>query len=755
MFWKVLNNKIPDFIISMKVLKKHLTCFIFIFFSSLTFAQQTKADSISKLLKTYHSSNSPTTIDTLKVNYLNALAWQLSFNNSDTALLISNEALHLAEKILSNNQDKSVVEAIKIGVGTSYYQIGSFYDDKDEYALSMKFYSKAIEIWEELLSTDNSGKVQKKRIKLQKATTLGNVGIVYRKQGNYPKALEYYLQSLKLDEEIGGKKEIATDLGNIGTLYYKLKDYPKTLDYLFRALKMDEELGNKTGVARHLGNIGGVYGEQNDNVKALDFYMRALNITEEIKSKQGIARNLGNIGSIYYIEKDYNKALDCFLRSLKIREEIGSKILISSGLRSIGMLYTATKKYSESEDYLKKSLVMAEELGSLDEMRESNLSLSNLFKATGNYSKALAHYEKAMAIKDSLFNSEKDKEVTRKEMTYEYEKKEAESRAEQEKKDVIAEANTKKQQLILIFVSGGLFLVFAFAGFIFRALRVTRKQKKLIEEKNNQTEEQKKIIIQQKEIVEEKNKDIIDSINYAKRIQDALLKEQEHVSVHLPEHFILFKPKDIVSGDFYWALEKEKQFYLAAVDCTGHGVPGAFMSMLGVAFLNEITASNELLSPSQILDQLRHKIVKELNQTGRDNEAKDGMDISIIRLDLETKEMQWAGANNPLYIIKDGELSELKPDKQCVGYDEEMLPFSNHILHLERGSTLYLFTDGYADQFGGIKGKKFKYSQMKELFLSISRQPIIQQKKILNDTFFNWKGNLEQVDDVCVIGLKI
>lgn len=740
----------------MNAVEKQFIYLFFILLCSNSFAQQTQIDSISRLLKNDRPiPKVPTIADTTRVNHLNALAWQLSSNNSDTALSLSNEALLLAEKILANNNDASSDKAIKIGLGISFYQIGSFYDDKDEYALSMKFYSKAIDIWEELLSKEDPDKVQTRRIKLQKANTLGNVGIVYRKQGNYPKSLEYYLQSLKLDEEVGGKKEIATDLGNIGTLYYKLKNYPKTLDYIFRALKMDEELGNKTGVARHLGNIGGVYGEQNDYKKALDYYIKALKITEEIDNKGGIARNLGNIGSIYFTQKDYEHAREYFFRSLKIREEIGSKMLITSGLRSLGMLYTATKKYSEAQDYLERSLTMAEELGSLDDKRESHLSLSNLFKATGKYSLALDHYEKAVAIKDSLFSSDKDKEITRKEMTYEYEKKEAQIKAEQEKKDVLSEANIKKQHLILLFVSGGLLLVFVFAGFIFRALRFTRKQKKLIEEKNRQTEEQKEIILQQKEIVEEKNKDIIDSINYAKRIQDALLKEQEHVSKHLPEHFILFKPKDIVSGDFYWALEKEKQFYLAAVDCTGHGVPGAFMSMLGVAFLNEITASNYLYSPSEILDQLRDKVVKELNQTGRDQETKDGMDMSIIRLDLETKELQWAGANNPLYLINKGELIEIKPDKQCIGYNDEMHPFNNHTFRMEGETSFYLFTDGFADQFGGAKGKKFKYSQMKELILSIQNEPIAQQKKTLHETFLAWKGNLEQVDDVCVIGVKI
>ena len=259
----------------------------------------------------------------------------------------------------------------------------------------------------------------------------------------------------------------------------------------------------------------------------------------------------------------------------------------------------------------------------------------------------------------------------------------------------------------------------------------------------------------QKILVEEKNKDITDSINYAKRIQRALLKEEEHVSKHLPEHFILFKPKDIVSGDFYWSIEKQDYFYLAAVDCTGHGVPGGFMSMLGHAFLNEITANNVILTPAEILEALRNKILKEFKQTGTDSETKDGMDISLMRLNLKTKEIQWSGANNPLYYIVNGELKEIPPDKQPIGYYPLMKPFSNHHIQGEKDTIVYLFSDGYADQFGGPNGKKFKHSQLKEIVFSIHKNSLKDQKKILNETFEKWKGNLEQVDDVLIMGIRI
>ena len=246
------------------------------------------------------------------------------------------------------------------------------------------------------------------------------------------------------------------------------------------------------------------------------------------------------------------------------------------------------------------------------------------------------------------------------------------------------------------------------------------------------------------------------------------------------------KPKDIVSGDFYWSIEKNGYWYIAAADCTGHGVPGAFMSMLGIAFLNEITAGEKLLSPAEILDRLRAKIVKELHQTGASGESKDGMDISLACLNLTTRELQWAGANNSVYIVNDSAstngatfttgatftnggaairekgnslpavtLKEIKGDKQPIGYHHQFKEFTNHTIELVSGNVLYLFTDGYADQFGGPAGKKFMYQRFENLLISIAHLNVHEQKHMLATTFEDWKKDLEQLDDVCVIGIRI
>jgi serine phosphatase RsbU (regulator of sigma subunit) len=275
---------------------------------------------------------------------------------------------------------------------------------------------------------------------------------------------------------------------------------------------------------------------------------------------------------------------------------------------------------------------------------------------------------------------------------------------------------------------------------IFNRLRLTRKQKSIIEN--------------QKNLVEEKQKEILDSIHYARRIQQAMLKDNTFSCPDLPPHFILHRPKDIVSGDFYWCRQKGDLLYLAVADCTGHGVPGALMSMLGITFLNEAVSGSVFPTPAELLDKTRLRIIVELSQTGKAGESKDGMDISLVRLNLKTNELLWAGANNPIWIVQNGDLLELKPDKQPVGYFPDPHPFTNHRIKLDNRDQFFLFSDGYADQFGGKNGKKFKYKQLKELVLNLLQKDMAEQKKSLADAFDEWKGILEQVDDVCVIGMK-
>ena len=266
------------------------------------------------------------------------------------------------------------------------------------------------------------------------------------------------------------------------------------------------------------------------------------------------------------------------------------------------------------------------------------------------------------------------------------------------------------------------------------------------------TGEFESIIVQQKDAIEFKKKEITDSISYAKRIQNAILPPEKVVRKLLPESFILYKPKDIVAGDFYW-LEKSGDLILfAAADCTGHGVPGAMVSVVCHNALNRSVREFSLTTPSEILNKTREIIIHEFSKSEED--IKDGMDISLCALDSVTGEIQWTGANNPLMIISNGEIVELKPDKQPVGQFSAGKSFTNHIQSLSEGDLLYLYSDGYADQFGGPSGKKFKHKQFKQLLLEIHKKPLSEQKSILDQRFESWRGSIEQLDDLCVIGIK-
>ncbi len=309
--------------------------------------------------------------------------------------------------------------------------------------------------------------------------------------------------------------------------------------------------------------------------------------------------------------------------------------------------------------------------------------------------------------------------------------------------------------------------IILFSGWVFYKIRIrsielqknkleqlVKERTHALEEANVEIEAQRDLATSQRDQIGAQKKEITDSIYYAERIQRSLLPASNILKMILPEHFILFKPRDIVSGDFYWTTEKTDKIYVTAVDCTGHGVPGAFMSMLGISFLNEIVNKSDEIGPEEVLNQLRKYIIKALKQIGQEGEAKDGMDMSMVVFDKAQKTLSFAGANNPLYFIRNGELKEIKGDKMPVGIHERMNSFTSHSIDLMRGDTFYIFSDGYADQFGGPKAKKFMYSNFKSLLMTLQAKSMREQGKILDDTLEAWKGDVEQIDDIVIIGLR-
>jgi len=711
--------------------------------SKQVFAQTKTIDSLKTLL-------SIEKVDTSKVNLMNNIGIELKNNREyEAANKFSVQAKILAEKA-----------GFKKGIGNSLNNIGNIYSSQGNYPEALKNHMAALKIREEA------------RDKMGIAASLNNIGNIYYRQGNYPETLKNHLASLKIKEEIGDKKGIAASLNNIGNVYQSQGNSPEALKNYLASLKIKKESGDKYGIANSLNNIGNIYKYQGNYPEALKNHLASLKIAEEIGNKSGIGYSLNNIGSVYFEQGNYPEALKNFLASLRISEEIGDQLGIARYLKNIGVIFTATGKPTEAEKWFKRGLQLAKEIGSLEIIEQSYDGLASSDSALGNYKSAYENYKMYILYRDSLINEESSKKMVQQQMQYEFDKKEALTKAEQDKKDAIATEEKEKQSLMLSSVIAGLLLVVSFSGFIYNRFRVTKKQKNIIEKQKEEVDKQRElaesrkfIAEEQKHIIEEKQKEILDSIHYAKRIQHAMLTSESYFDEYLKaEYFIFYQPKDIVSGDFYWAVSHHNKFYIATADCTGHGVPGAFMSLLNISFLNENVIERGIEDPALILNEQRKEIIKALNPKGNasPDEAlagdmvQDGMDCVLTTFDIKNNRLQFAAANNPLWLIRDSELIEFKPDKMPVGkYDEKANDFTSQSVELKKGDIIYTFTDGYADQFGGDKGKKFKYSKLKELLLSIHSEAMMDQKKILAETFETWKGNLEQIDDVLVIGVRV
>jgi serine phosphatase RsbU (regulator of sigma subunit) len=591
------------------------------------------------------------------------------------------------------------------------------------------------------------------------AGALKNGAIIYWYQGNYPLALDYDFKALDINKKLNNKKGIASCLGNIGIIYDEQGSYDKAMDYYNQSLSIYQSIGEKNGIAGVVNAIGVVYREQKNYAKAREYYEKAMTIDSELGNKDGIARILGNIGNIYSDENNEKKAVEFGLKALAIYRETGNRNGIALNLGNIGDSYYKQKSFITAKSYLDSALAISKEIGNVEVIRDVYGALSLLDSAKNDFNAALKDYKEYIIYRDSLINDANTKKTVQTEMNFEFSQKQAAEKAEQDKKDAIAEQDRNKQKVIRNSFIAGFILMIALAFFIFRGLQQKQKANLIITRQKEEVEQQKQLVEQQKTIVEEKNKDITDSIHYASRIQRALLTTDEYIGKHLNEYFILFKPRDIVSGDFYWSYTTPQgAVHIACCDCTGHGVPGAFMSLLNISMLNESVIERGITTPDMVLNGIRTNIIKALNPKGLDTESKDGMDCSYCVFDMKHSTIQVACANNPVWIVRNGTQSveEIAPDKMPVGiqYGTEK-PFTLHTVKLNKGDCIYMFTDGYADQFGGPKGKKFKYKTLQEKLIAISHKPLADQKQILENTIQNWKGDLEQVDDILVIGIRI
>ncbi len=674
---------------------------------------KTTSDSLRNLL-------SQKIADTIRIKASNELAYEYSADKTDEALKLANESLKLSEKINYNE-----------GKMNSYNNIGLISYYSSDYEKALENFNRSLIIAKKI---NNKNKI---------AVALNNIGLVYDDKAEYGKALNYYLKSLKISEETNGSKwQLGSTYNNIALIYKFQGKYDEALEYQNKSLKIKREINNKKGIGNSLHNIALIYKLKGDTAKSLEFNKKALEARKEANDESGIALTLNNIGSVYEDEGKYDIALSYFEQSLKIREKLKDKYNLAITLFSIGSNYCNRQKFDDGFQYVEKAMAISKELGAKELIRYGYETYTESYAKMGNYKKAFENQKMLIEIKDSILNTENNKQINELQTKYESEKKQKELELIT-KESEIQTLQLNKNKMWMIILTTSILLAITLSLFLFSRFKLKQKANILLENQNIEITQQKK--------------EITDSINYAKRIQESILPPEPHWKKLLPNSFIFYRPKDIVSGDFYWIEQRNEYICFAAVDCTGHGVPGALMSVVGFNLLTQAVNEVGLIKPSEILKHLDAGVTRTLRQSEDGKGVKDGMDLSLCTLNTKTNELQYAGAFNALYYITNNELKEIKADKFPIGINLDGIVdnYTNHKIQLQKGDAVYLFSDGFADQFGGPKGKKFKYTQLKKLFAAIYNKPVSTQQEIVSNTFDTWKDSLEQVDDVVIIGLVI
>jgi serine phosphatase RsbU (regulator of sigma subunit) len=635
--------------------------------------------------------------------------------------------------------------------------IGSMYVQSGEYKIALDYFNRALKV------------SQRYKVWQNVVKDYNDIGSVNTTQGAYPAALEAYQDGLKVNQEHIKKDNVSAVIyANIGTIYNYMNDSARTFEYYLKAVNVFLKLDDKARVALIYGNIGNAFMDAKDYKNAEKYMLQSISLQRKFGNKLGLAVGLTNVGEFYSKTGQYEKAqhfLDTALFMEETANDIEQQVYT---LSSLSQMYARMNDNKKGEEYGTKALELADKIELLREVKEISQSLSTMFEKTGQSDQALHYYKVFVNTRDTLENKESAKKLIRTELNYEYEQKQQAEKLEDEKREALNSEKAAHERTVRNLYLSAFIVVLILSVLVLRNLFRVRKANKIITEQKTEVEKQKIL-------VDEKNRDITDSINYAKRIQQAMLPTNELWDNHFTNSFIYYKPKDIVSGDFYW-MEKAPlhsvkgdakntkadagdAVLIAACDCTGHGVPGAFMSMLGISSLNKIVAEQGISQPDKVLNELREEIITSLNPEGNKEEVKDGMDMTLCRLNCTTGELQYAAANNPLWVItKNGqgyELKEGEADKMPVGKYVEDRQFALYSMQVKKGDRIYIFTDGYADQFGGPKGKKFKYRHLQEVLLACQDKSMEEQRDVLERTMKDWMGSLEQVDDMLVIGIEV
>ncbi|MBN2663552.1 MAG: tetratricopeptide repeat protein [Bacteroidales bacterium] len=756
---------------------------LLIFNFGFVHSQTSEIDSLKKVVDTI-------SIDSLKIKTLSQIGYMYSYQNADSSIKYFKQAIKLAKDLqifrsevlayinlgyvyiyqgqyssadslfdLANNI--AINSNFKKGQAESIYSKGIIHDYKGEYTEANEYYLQALEI------------TPSKRDSARYYIVIGNVHI---RRAYYILALEAYQTSLKMMQDIRYRYGIATCYLNIGNVYLDQNEFKKALSSYIAGLVIYKKMNNLQSIAVCYNNIGTVLDHSGNYKTAFGYYLKTLEYYTQANDIYGVAHTYSNIATCFAQDGNYDSAFYYFneAEQLKIDQQDNEGLLII--YNSMGSTYKDMGNYSLAIKYSLKSYEMAKQIESLSRQREAVEVLADAYSLNGDFKNAFIYEKRFKELHDSIYNEENQKKLTQQEVKFEYDSKIKIQRIEQKRLKQLHQAELKRQNVIKTAFIIGFMLLFFLLFFVYRAYLIKRKSNILIREQNNEIEQknveleqQKEEIMAQSESIEIANveitkqkqalelshKHVTDSINYASRIQNAIFTDDYFFSDFFSDYFIFLKPRDIVSGDFYWLKQTEKHILLAVADCTGHGVPGAFMSVLGISLLNEILRREDIFTAAETLEFLRKNVKLALKQTGNEDEQKDGMDMAFVAIDKNLKSMQYAGANNPLYITRKNELIEYKSTRNPIGIYVKEKPFVNNTIELEKDDQIYLFSDGYIDQFNGENMEKFKVINFKKMITDISDKPMTEQKNIIDRTLIQWQNNFKQVDDILIVGIKI
>lgn len=672
-------------------------------------------------------------------------------SNHDSAMYFA----ELGEKMcVENNSQLAMLYKLK---GVSQF-FASKYDS------TLISFNRSLNLYKELNDSANIGGMY------------NNIGRIYTTQSNYPLAIDNYIKALEILQPMDSVEDkLAGTFINLGNVQKGIGQYENAIDSYKKAVEYANRINDVNRHAKALGNIANTYKELGSIPEAKLYAFKTLKIVEDAEIFSSIYTNaLSVIGEIALQEKEFTIAEEHFKKALKFQEELNDLSGVSSNKSALGYLLFQNKKYHEAIEMCKEAYEIAESIKSISKRKTACKCLANAYEKINKNDAAFRYFKEYIELKDSIYNEDMAAIITQKALEFEFEKKKAQLQLKHEREQLLKEQEAQKSKLISMAAAFVLFLVIVFTFILNKRLKVTRQQKALIESQKKVVESKNEELAFQKNIVEEKSKEISDSIEYAQRIQQAILPPTRLMKKYLKNVFVLFNPKDIVSGDFYWLERSGDKILYAVADCTGHGVPGAMVSVVCNNALNRAVREYKITEPGPLLDKVRELVIETFERS--EHEVKDGMDISLCCIEYTSTGaiLNWAGANNPLYVVtKDKDkamhwplgkdlielegnfLAVISPNKQPIGKYADVSKFTTHKINLDMGDTIYSFTDGYADQFGGPNGKKFKYKPFKQLILSFYEKDLQFQQNELERSFKKWKANTEQIDDVCVIGVRI